>query len=155
EFASIWRSFGSNVRIVEALPRLLPSEDEEVSKAIQRAFRKRGIAFDLGSRVASVETGATGVTVTLENGKSAQAEIVLVAVGRGPVTNQEELDRAGIKTSGGCVDTDDHLQTTTPGVYAVGDIVAGLQLAHRGFQHGIFVAEHIGGLQPDLIDDNA
>lgn len=153
EFASIWRSFGADVRIIEALPRLLPTEDEDAAKVLQRSFRKRGIGFDVNARIASVEHTESGVQVTLEDGKTAEAELLLVAVGRGPATDEAALNKAGVYTDRGFVVTDDRLRTSQSAVYAVGDIVAGLQLAHRGFQHGIFVAEDIAGLNPTPVED--
>ncbi|MFM8515995.1 MAG: dihydrolipoyl dehydrogenase [Actinomycetota bacterium] len=153
EFASVWRSFGSEVTIVEGLPHLVPNEDEACSKALERAYRKRGITFILGTRFASATQDATGVTVTLEDGKTVTAEILLVAVGRGPNTAGMGYDEQGIAMERGWVLVDDRLRTNIPGIYAVGDITPGLQLAHRGFQHGIFVAEDIAGLNPVVISD--
>nr|WP_202129422.1 dihydrolipoyl dehydrogenase [Rathayibacter rathayi] len=153
EFASVWRSFGAEVTIVEALPHLVPNEDESVSKQLERAFRKRGIAFQLGSRVASVSQGDGGVAVTLESGATVEGEVLLVAVGRGPVTADIGLEEVGVSLDRGYVLTDERLQTSVPGIYAVGDIVPGLQLAHRSFQQGIFVAEEIAGLGPKVVSD--
>ena len=154
EFASVWRSFGVDVTIVEALPRLVPAEDEACSKALERAFRKRGIAFSTGVRFSGVENTDTGVAVTLENGKRMEAELLLVAVGRGPSTANCGYEELGVRMDRGFVLTDERLRTNIPGVYAVGDIVPGLQLAHRGFQQGIFVAEDLAGLAPATIDEN-
>ncbi|MFN8076241.1 MAG: dihydrolipoyl dehydrogenase [Kineosporiaceae bacterium] len=148
EFASVWRSFGSEVTIVEALPRLVPAEDEACSKAIERAFRKRKIAFSTGIRFSGATQDASGVTVTLENGTTLQADLLLVAVGRGPNATGFGYEEVGIAMDRGFVLTDERLRTNVGGVYAVGDIVPGLQLAHRGFAQGIFVAEEIAGLNP-------
>ena len=153
EFSSVWKSFGADVTIIEALPHLVPNEDESVSKQFERAFRKRGINFVLGTRFQSVTQNDQGVVVTLEDGKTIEAELLLVAVGRGPSTAGLGYEEAGIKMDRGFVLTDERLATNVPGVYAVGDIVPGLQLAHRGFQHGIFVAEEIAGLNPVVIQD--
>lgn len=153
EFASVWRSFGAEVTIIEALPHLVPHEDVSVSKQLERAFRRRGIAFQLGSRVASVSQSNEGVSVSLESGATIEGELLLVAVGRGPVTAGIGLDEVGVRLDRGYVLTDERLQTSVPGVYAVGDIVPGLQLAHRSFQQGIFVAEEIAGLGPQVVSD--
>lgn len=153
EFASVWRSFGSEVTIVEGLPHLVPNEDEACSKALERAYRKRGITVILGTKFAFATQDASGVTVTLEDGKTLTAEILLVAVGRGPNTAGMGYEEQGIALERGWVLVDDRLRTNIPGVYAVGDITPGLQLAHRGFQHGIFVAEDIAGLDPAVISD--
>ncbi|MFC5931035.1 dihydrolipoyl dehydrogenase [Cryobacterium melibiosiphilum] len=153
EFASVWKSFGADVSIVEALPHLVPNEEESVSKQFERAFRKRGIDFTLGVRFQSVTQNDQGVVVTLENGATIEADILLVAVGRGPVTAGLGYDEVGITMDRGFVLTDERLATNVPGVYAVGDIVPGLQLAHRGFQQGIFVAEEIAGLNPIVVED--
>jgi dihydrolipoamide dehydrogenase len=153
EFASVWRSFGVEVTIVEALPRLVPSEDKDVSKAVERSFRRRGIGFKTGAPFKEVEKADSGARVTLEGGEALEAELMLVAVGRGAVTEGLGYEEAGITLDRGFVPTDDRFRTNVPGVYAIGDIVPGLQLAHRGFQQGIFVAEHIGGLDPVPFDD--
>ena len=148
EFASVMRSFGAEVTIVEALPRLVAAEDPAVSTALERAFRKRGIAFRTGVRFESATVDAGAVTVRLEGGDEIAADLLLVAVGRGPVTDGLGYEEAGVTLERGFVVTDDRCRTSVDGVYAVGDIVPGLQLAHRGFAQGIFVAEHIAGLDP-------
>ncbi|MBZ5740350.1 dihydrolipoyl dehydrogenase [Nocardioides mangrovi] len=153
EFASVWRSFGADVTIVEALPRLVPAEDEASSKALERAFRKRGIVFRTATPFQSVKATDTGVAVTVEGGDVIEAELLLVAVGRGPVTEGLGYDEQGVAMDRGFVTTDERCRTNLDGVYAVGDIVPGLQLAHRGFQQGIFVAEDIAGLAPQPIDE--
>jgi dihydrolipoamide dehydrogenase len=153
EFASVWKSFGADVTIVEALPRLVAAEDEASSKALERAFRKRGIAFLTGTPFQSVKTTETGVAVTVEGGDVIEAEVLLVAVGRGPSTHGLGYEEQGIAMERGFVLADDRCRTNVEGVYAVGDIVPGLQLAHRGFQQGIFVAEEIAGQNPKVIDE--
>jgi dihydrolipoamide dehydrogenase len=153
EFASVWKSFGVDVTIVEALPHLVPNEDESISKQFERAFRKRGIAFNLGTRFSGVTQNENGVVVSLEDGKTFEGDLLLVAVGRGPATQGLGFEEAGITVDRGFVITDHRLQTNVSGVYAVGDIVPGLQLAHRGFQQGIFVAEEIAGLNPQVVED--
>jgi dihydrolipoamide dehydrogenase len=153
EFASIWKSFGTEVTIVEGLPHLVPNEDESVSKALERAFRKRGIDFKLGVRFAGVEQHETGVIVSLEDGTRLEAELMLVAVGRGPNTAGMGYEEQGVAMDRGFVLTNERLQTNLPNVYAAGDIVPGLQLAHRGFAQGIFIAEQIAGLNPAIIDE--
>jgi dihydrolipoamide dehydrogenase len=153
EFASVWRSFGAEVTIVEGLPHLVPAEDESMSKQLERAFRKRGIQFSLGVRFQGVEQHENGVVVTLEDGKTFDGDVLLVAVGRGPVTQNVGYDEVGVAMDRGFVTTNERLATNLPNVYAVGDIVPGLQLAHRGFQQGIFVAEEIAGRNPVVIED--
>jgi dihydrolipoamide dehydrogenase len=153
EFASVWKSFGAEVTIIEALPHLVPNEEESISKQLERAFRKRGIEYKLGVRFQSVTQNDDGVVVTLENGETVEAELLLVAVGRGPVTQGLGYEEAGVTIDRGFVITDERLATNIPGIYAVGDIVPGLQLAHRGFQQGIFVAEEIAGLNPIVVED--
>jgi dihydrolipoamide dehydrogenase len=154
EFASIWKSFGANVTIIEGLPSLVPNEDAAVSKALERAFRKRGIDFKTGVRFSGVEQHENGVVVSLESGEKLEAEVLLVAVGRGPNTAGLGYEEQGINMDRGFVLTNERLETNIAGVYAAGDIVPGLQLAHRGFQQGIFIAEEIAGLKPAVIDEN-
>jgi len=151
EFASVWRSFGADVTIIEALPHLVPNEDEALSKAFERAFRKRGIAFNLGVRFSGVTQDDNGVHVSLEDGKTFDADLLLVAVGRGPRTEGLGYAEQGLTLDRGFVITNERLHTGVGNIYAVGDIVPGLQLAHRGFAQGIFVAEEIAGLAPQTI----
>lgn len=153
EFASVWKSFGADVTIVEALPRLVPAEDEASSKALERAFRKRKITFRTGTPFQSVKVTDDGVAVTVEGGDVLEAELLLVAVGRGPSTDGLGYAEQGVAMERGFVLADERCRTNLEGVYAVGDIVPGPQLAHRGFQQGIFVAEEIAGLQPQPIDE--
>ncbi len=144
EFASAWRSFGVKVTIVEALPRLVSGEDSAVSTAVERAFRKREINIVAGAAMSACQTTESGVRLVLEDGQQLEAELMLVAVGRGPQTAGLGYQEAGIDLADGFVTVNDRLETSVPGVYAVGDLIRGLQLAHRGFAHGIFVAEEIG-----------
>ncbi|MTD58283.1 dihydrolipoyl dehydrogenase [Amycolatopsis pithecellobii] len=153
EFASVWASFGVDVTIVEALPRLVPNEDEFASKQLERAFRRRKIAFKTGVKFTGAKQDDKGVSVSLESGETIDADLLLVAVGRGPNTAGHGYEEAGVKLERGFVLTDDRLRTNIPNVYAVGDIVPGLQLAHRGFAQGIFVAEEIAGLSPRPVDE--
>lgn len=148
EFASVWRSFGAEVTILEALPHLAANEDEAISKHLERSFRKRGIAFHTNTRFTGAIQDESGVHVTTEDGKTFDADVLLVAVGRGPVTAGLGYEEAGISMDRGFVLTNERLHTGVGNVYAVGDIVPGLQLAHRGFLQGIFVAEEIAGLNP-------
>ena len=153
EFASVWRSFGTEVTIIEGLPHLVPNEEESVSKQLERAFRKRGIEYKLGARFQSVTQTDAEVTVTLESGETVVADYLLVAVGRGPATDGCGFEEVGVTMDRGYVLTNERLATNIPNVYAVGDIVPGLQLAHRSYQHGIFLAEEFAGLNPIFVPD--
>ena len=153
EFASVFKSFGAEVTIVEALPRLVPNEDEFASKLLERAFRRRKIAFKTGVKFTGAKQTEDSVTVSLESGEEIEADLLLVAVGRGPNTAGHGYEEAGVRMERGFVLADERLRTNLPNVYALGDIVPGLQLAHRGFQQGIFVAEEIAGLNPPAIDE--
>ena len=152
EFASVWKSFGADVTIIEALPHLVALEDESSSKQLERAFRKRGINFELGTKFASATKSASGVEVTLEDGKKFSAEVLLVAVGRGPVSAHIGFEEQGITMDRGYVIVDNKCRTSVPGVWAVGDLIPTLQLAHVGFAEGIMVAEEIAGLNPRAIN---
>jgi dihydrolipoamide dehydrogenase len=152
EFASIWRSFGAEVTIVEMLPHLLPTEEESSSRQLERAFRKRGIGFELGAKFESVKDTDGGVTVSLEGGKTLDAELLLVAVGRGAVSAGLGYEEAGVTVERGFVVVDEYCRTGVPTISAVGDLRPGLQLAHVGFAEGIMVAERAGGLNVTPID---
>lgn len=152
EFASLWKSFGTDVTIVEGLPHLVPAEDENTSKLLERAFRRRGISFSLGSFFKAAEYTDSGVRVTLEDGKSFEAEVLLVAIGRGPVSQGLGYEEAGIAMDRGYVLVDEYCQTNVPTVSAVGDLIPTPQLAHVGFAEGILVAERAAGLSPVPID---
>jgi len=143
EFASVWRSFGVDVTVVEALPRLVSGEDPSISAALERAFAKRKINVITGAALVACEARESGVRAELANGRVLEAELMLVAVGRGPLTADLGYQEAGIDLDGGFVSVSERLETSVPAVYAVGDVVRGLQLAHRGFAQGIFVAEEI------------
>jgi dihydrolipoamide dehydrogenase len=156
EFASIYRSMGAEVTVVEALPRLAPLEDEDVSKEIAKAFRKRGIASEAGAKVRSVRDVGDQVEIVYETGaeKTASADVCLVAVGRGPVTAFLGLEDAGVALhEKGFVEVDDQLRTSLAHVWAVGDVAATpLQLAHVSFTEGYAVAERIAGIDVPTID---
>jgi dihydrolipoamide dehydrogenase len=152
EFASVWRSFGAEVTIVEMLPHLLPLEDESSSKLLERAFRRRGIAYKLGAKFEGVKDTGPGITVTLEGGATLDAELLLVAVGRGPVSAGLGYEEAGVTTDRGYVIVDEYCRTSVPTISAVGDLIPGPQLAHVGFAEGILVAERLAGLTVTPID---
>ena len=152
EFASVWKSFGAEVTIIEGLSHLVALEDESSSKQLERAYRKRGINFELGVRFKSHVVTADGVTITLEDGKTFSAEVLLVAVGRGPVSANLGYEEQGITMDRGYILVDDKCRTNVPGIWAVGDLIPTLQLAHVGFGEGILVAEEIAGLNPSPIN---
>jgi dihydrolipoamide dehydrogenase len=150
EFGSIFRSFGSEIVIIEFLPRVVPNEDEDVSKELARTFKKRGIDINVGAKVEKVEKTKTGVRVTFtaSDGKPVvkEAEKVLVAVGRAPRTENIGLETTKLKPERGFIKVNEWMQTDEPGIYAIGDIVAGLpQLAHTGAMAGMVVAAKIAG----------
>ena len=150
EFGSIFRSFGADISIIEFLPRVVPNEDEDVSKELTRVFKKRGIEINVGAKVETVEKTKTGakVTFTASDGKKVEkeAEKVLVAVGRAPRTEGIGLEMTKIKPERGFIKVNEWMQTDEPGIYAIGDIVAGLpQLAHVGAMAGMVVAAKIAG----------
>jgi len=152
EFASVWSSFGAEVTIVEALPHLVPLEEESSSKLLERAFRKRGIKTELGARFERVEHTADGLVVHLEGGKTVEAGLLLVAIGRGPVSADLGYEQVGVEMERGFVKVDAYCQTSIPTISAVGDLIPTLQLAHVGFGEGILVAERLAGLPVTPID---
>jgi dihydrolipoamide dehydrogenase len=152
EFASAWRSLGVDVTIVEALPRLLPAEEESSSRRLERAFRKRGIGFRTGVRFAGVERTADALRVALADDTHLDAELLLVAVGRRPVSAGLGYEEAGVAMERGHVVVDELCQTNVPTISAVGDLIATPQLAHVGFAEGILVAERVAGLAVTPID---
>ncbi len=153
EFASVWKSFGVDVTIIEGMASLVPNEDASIIKVLERTFRKRGIAFNTGTFFQGVEQNNDGVKATLVDGKTFEADLMLVAVGRGPSTAGLGFEEAGVTVDRGFVITNERLHTGVGNIYAVGDIVPGIQLAHRGFQQGIFVAEEIAGMNPVIVED--
>ena len=152
EFASVWKSFGSEVTIIEGLPHLIALEDESSSKQLERAFRKRGINFELGVKFKSATQSKKGVTITLEDGKEFTADLLMVSVGRGPVSANLGYEEQGITMDRGYVIVDNKCRTNVPGIWAVGDLIPTLQLAHVGFAEGMLVAEEIAGLNPRPIN---
>jgi len=150
EFASVFKSFGAEVTILEALPRIVPVEDEDVSKELTRAYKKRGIDVNVSCKVEKIEKVKGGVKVSFTDsaGKPQvkDAEKVLVAVGRGPRTYDVGLDKTNIQLDRGFVPVNEWMETSEQGVYAIGDIVAGLpQLAHVGAMCGVVVASKLAG----------
>ena len=149
EFASIFRSFDTEVTILEMLPRLVPVEDEEVSKELARVYRKRGINFHTGATVQKIEKTKSGISVTFTVGgkqEKLETEKILIAVGRKPRTENVGLEKTRIKPDRGFIKTDSWMQTSEPGIYAIGDIVLGTpQLAHVGAMEGIVAVAKIAG----------
>lgn len=154
EFASVWKSFGADVTIVEALPRLVPNEDEDISKGLEKAFTARGIKFMTNTRFKNAIEDGYGVTVNTEDGQTLRADYLLVAIGRGPNTANMGYEAQGIPMDRGFVLANERLHTGVGNIYAVGDIVPGLQLAHRATMQGVFVAEEIAGLNPRVVPND-
>ncbi|MGV8846240.1 FAD-dependent oxidoreductase [Tessaracoccus sp.] len=146
EFASMWSDLGVHVTLVEATGSLLPTEEPDFSRILHTALAKRGVDIRLSSPVSAARATDTGVRVELD-GESIDADVLLVAAGRRPVLEGIGLNEAGIGRAGSHIAVDESLRTSVPAVYAAGDVVAGPQLAHRGYAHGLFVAEHIAHLQ--------
>lgn len=154
EFASVWKSFGADVTIIEALPHLVPNEDEDISKGLEKAFKSRGINFHVGTRFATATENDSGVEVKTEDGQTFNADYLLVAIGRGPNTADMGYEDNNLPMDRGFVLTNERLHTGVGNIYAVGDIVPGLQLAHRAMMQGIFVAEEIAGLNPRVVEND-
>lgn len=155
EFASIFNQVGSQVTLVEYLPHLLPIEDEDCSKELEKQFRRRKIAYELGAKVERAEVTDKGVKVVAQVGtevKTLEAEMLLSAVGRAPVTEDVGLNLTGIKVERGFIQVDQFMRTSEPGIYAVGDVVPTPMLAHLGSSEGILAVEHIAGKDPQPIN---
>jgi dihydrolipoamide dehydrogenase len=155
EFASVYHRFGTQMTVVEALPQLLPIEDEEIAAELQKILTKRGMKFHVGSKVESIKPAAGGYEVTVskeEKQEKIPAEIVLVAVGRKPNTDRIGLENTKVKLDRGYVKTNPFMQTDEPGIYAIGDIVPTPQLAHVASAEGILAVEHIAGKNPKPIN---
>lgn len=151
ELGSVWRRLGAEVEVIEFLDRILPGMDDEVAKQAQRLFQKQGVKFRLGAKVTGAKATAKGVTLTVEpaaggEAGQVQADVVLVAIGRKPYTEGLGLQDVGVAVDErGRVTIDDHYRTNVPGIYAVGDVVIGPMLAHKGEDEGIAIAEMLAG----------
>ena len=150
ELGSVWRRLGAEVHVVEYLDRVLPGMDGEVAKQFQRIIGKQGITFQLSSKVTGAKTSKKGVTLTVEpaaggEAQTIDADVVLVAIGRRPFTENLGLEAAGVAMERGRVVIDDHFATNVPGIYAIGDVVRGPMLAHKAEDEGIAVAEILAG----------
>lgn len=153
EFASFYRALGTDVTIVEFLPRLVPNEDEEISKELERAFRKRGIQFRVGHKVTAARVHENGVAVTVEpreggDALSIETDVLLVAIGITGNIENLGLESIGITVERGFIKVDDNLSTGVQGVYAIGDVIGPPALAHVASAEGVYVAEHIAGKKP-------
>jgi dihydrolipoamide dehydrogenase len=154
EFASFYRALGAEVTVVEALPRILPVEDEEVSAAAQKAFQKRGLKFRVGANVKKLAASKTGVSMEIEAGGKAetlQAEVAIVAVGISGNVEDLGLEGLGVKVEKGHVVTDAHGATNVAGLYAIGDVAGPPWLAHKASHEGVHCVEHIAGLKPAVV----
>lgn len=158
EFADVYNAFGSKVTVIEALPHVLPLEDEECAAVVAKAYKKRGIDIHAGARLEKADVRKDGVTLHVKGGDGKTTElkvdVVLVAVGRAPIIEDIGLDKAGVKTDRGFIVVDDHLQTTAKNVYAIGDCAKPPLLAHKASHEGIAVVEHIAGVGHGMVDYN-
>jgi dihydrolipoamide dehydrogenase len=156
EMGSVWRRLGAEVTVVEYLDCILPPMDAEVRKQMQRILEKQGLQFKLGAKVTEAKAGKTGVSVKVEpaaggKAETLKADVVLVAIGRRPYIENLGLDKAGVKvTDRGFVEVDDHFQTNVEGIFAIGDVIGGMMLAHKAEDEGVVVAESLTGLTPHI-----
>ena len=156
EMGSVWRRLGAEVTVVEYLDCILPPMDAEVRKQMQRILEKQGFQFKLGAKVTEAKAGKTGVSVKVEpaaggKAETLKADVVLVAIGRRPYIENLGLDKAGVKvTDRGFVEVDDHFQTNVEGIFAIGDVIGGMMLAHKAEDEGVVVAESLTGLTPHI-----
>lgn len=158
EFADVYNAFGTKVTIIEALPQLLPLEEPEAAQAVEKIYRKRGIDVFTGARLEKADVGKNGVTLSLKDkggaDRTVEVERVLVAVGRAPIIDDIGLEKAGVQTERGFVKVDDHLRTTAPNVYAIGDCARPPLLAHKAEHEGVAVVEAIAGIGHGMVDYN-
>ncbi|PZP84717.1 MAG: dihydrolipoyl dehydrogenase [Azospirillum brasilense] len=156
ELGSVWGRLGAQITVIEYLDRITPGMDAEVAKQFQKTLEKQGFTFELGKKVTAAKTGKAGVELTVEDAKggnatTVKADVVLVAVGRKAYTEKLGLESVGIKTDNrGRIEVDSHLQTAIPGIYAIGDVIAGPMLAHKAEEEGVYVAESIAGQKPHV-----
>jgi len=160
EFAQVWNAYGAEVTVVEMMPQALPLEDEEVSKVVGRAFRRRrGVTVMTSTRVQGIDASSDGVSVTVatEDGEEEvlQAERALIAIGVQPNTENIGLEDVGVETDRGSIVIDDHMRTNVPSVYAIGDVTGKMALAHVASAQGIIAVETIAGEEPKLLDYDA
>ena len=155
EFAYLYQMYGVEVTVVELLPRLVPNEDEEIGQQLERAFSKQGINVMTGTGVAALVHRPDHLTVQLDKDgveQTVDCEMVLVAIGVQPNTDDLELEGLGVATQGGYIQIDDHMATNIPGVFAIGDVTGKLPLAHVASAQGVNVVEHIAGMEPQILD---
>jgi len=153
EFASVWKGYGAReVTIIEALETVVPREDVDTSKALLKDLKKSGMKVHVGTMVTGVKKGDGTVTVTTENGESFEGDLLMVAIGRRPVSENMGFEDVGVQIDRGFITVDDHCRTAVDGVYAIGDVIPTLGLAHASFQEGILVAEHVAGMTVTPID---
>ncbi len=159
EFAHVWSSYGTEVTVVEMLPHAVPLEDEEVSKEVERAFRRRQVNIMTSTRVQAIEITDDGVSVTVRTGddeeKVLEAERALIAIGVRPNSEDIGLEDVGVKTERGNIVVDDHMRTNVSGVYAIGDVTGKMALAHVASAQGIVAVETIAGEEPRRLDYDA
>lgn len=156
EFADVYHSFGTRVTVIEALERVLPVEDRDVSAVVEKSYRKRGIDVFTGARLEKADVGQEGVRLTMKlkdgEDKTVEAERVLVAVGRAPIIDEIGLEAAGVRVERGFIMVDDRLRTNVPGVFAIGDVVGPPMLAHKASHEGIVAVEIISGVEHARVD---
>ncbi|HUF26878.1 MAG TPA: dihydrolipoyl dehydrogenase [Gemmatimonadaceae bacterium] len=156
EFADVFAAFGSQVTLLEVMPQILPLEDGEVAQTLARSFTKRKIDLRTGAKIGNVKVGKSSVKMTVESGgkkSDLEVDVVLVAAGRAPVTDEIGLDKAGVQlTERGFIKVDETLQSTAKGVFAIGDVVGPPMLAHKGSREGIVLAERLAGKKPHSIN---
>jgi dihydrolipoamide dehydrogenase len=155
EFGYLYRSYGAQVTIVEVLPRILPNEDEDVSRQLNRSFTEMGIAIKTSTKVEEIKSHEGGVSVTVSSGdktETLEAEKVLIGIGFGPNTEKLGLDKVGVTTNRGWIEVDDYCQTNVPSIWAIGDVTGKLLLAHVASHQGVTAVEKIAGLTPPPLE---